>query len=931
MGLLFVLSSQNVFADPVPDPDAPIIVQPNPDNPDAAEPPEDGAVTTDATCYDQVGGIGWLICPVTGTLAKAIDSVYHIIEDLIRVNPISTDQDSPIYLVWEYVRNITNVLFIIFILVVIYSQLTGLGLTNYGIKKVLPRIIIAAILVNLSYIICALAVDVSNVIGQALGSIFTNIYEIATAGETISYSVGEIAGSILGTVAVGAGITIGGLVLAGGIGAALWMLVPVIFAGIVAVVSALITMAARQALIIILIMIAPLAFVAYLLPNTEKLFKKWKDILLQMLIFYPIFAVLFGASQLASWVIISSATNIFGVILGIAVQVLPLFFSFSLMKMSKTILGSISTGIGKLAAPAQKGISTWADSNRSSAKQKHQATSRLPSASLSRYLADRKLRREEDAAKYAETNKLRGQANSAESIYHKDNRLNRRLNRAGTLTNRGQRLYGIQGDNLVNQGKIKKIAGDFDEGYNTTEAYGSENADKRIRNRAQFNRLTKNNEQIISGVDANKLQDARAESIKLSNLESYANRIESARELAALTERTDRTAAEDARLVELQTASNAGRLQAINDTAGALGEKGINNIIASAIAMKIKADHDARDNYNTLFEQTARTKEILARYKHSIQSGNYNEMEAAIDNLATRGDFDLIVEGLVQHGTADNLNLSMQKHLADVLIKYKADSAPLATYAKALNVRRGKAANGQPIDEFISFEDFASGKHRPGDSADIAAGLTLSALLGDIADPVVAATQDRNTFDFILDLAKKGNLQINPNDPETMLGFKLKQIRSAASSGRMDGEQLTNLNALLTGGISSLKMPTDTSDPNYGKLVKKFNETKEFADSHRDAIQSNTRKYLQLMSAGQLSFMKEATFNALNRTTKYLSGEYSEADLIDPNSALNNDEIIHDDIKALLNTAITGVEKPSAAAMRGAMNPEIARKLGLNL
>ena len=398
VGLIF--ASQNVYADPPdPAPDTPAIIVPGPENPEPETPDapeEDEGLTTDATCYDQVGGIGWLICPITGTLAKAIDSIYGIIESLLQVNPISTETDSPIYLVWGYIRNVTNIIFIIFLLIVIYSQLTGFGITNYGIKKVLPRIIIAAILVNLSYIICAVAVDISNILGSSLGAVFTNIYEVATAGETVRYSVGDIAGTILGTVAVGTGATIAGLAIVGGVGAALWMLVPIIFAGIIAVITALVVLAARQALVIILIMIAPLAFVAYLLPNTEKWFKKWKDILLQMLIFYPMFAVLFSASQLASWVIISSATNIFGIILGIAVQILPLFLAFSLLKMSNTILGSISTGIQKLTAPAQKGVAGWASSRSAAAKARHLANNRTPSARLSNYMAYRKTLRESD-------------------------------------------------------------------------------------------------------------------------------------------------------------------------------------------------------------------------------------------------------------------------------------------------------------------------------------------------------------------------------------------------------------------------------------------------------------------------------------------------------------------------------------------------------
>ena len=40
-----------------------------------------------------------------------------------------------IYEIWKYCLSITNIVFVIFLLVVIYSQLTGMGISNYGIKK----------------------------------------------------------------------------------------------------------------------------------------------------------------------------------------------------------------------------------------------------------------------------------------------------------------------------------------------------------------------------------------------------------------------------------------------------------------------------------------------------------------------------------------------------------------------------------------------------------------------------------------------------------------------------------------------------------------------------------------------------------------------------------------------------------------------------
>ena len=349
------------------------------------------------TCYDQIEGIGWLVCPSTGVFANAIDSIYGIIENLLTVKPLTTDSDSPIYIVWQYARDITNIVFIIMLLVVVWSQLTGVGINNYGIKKVLPRLIIAAVMVNLSFIICSLAVDASNILGATLRGFFSTVQEnaIASGGANISAGIswGDLVAGLIGGGTV-AGLAIG---LSGGIGAFLWMLIGAVIAGLLAVFVGLVTIALRQAVVFGLVMVAPLAFVCYLLPNTEKWFQKWKDALFSMLIFYPMFSALFGAAQLAGWALIASANgNAFWTILGMAVQVVPLFLSVSLMKMSSTVLGTVSNKLNNLAAKPSLAAKNWADSHREQHRQYHIANSVMPSASLRRYLDNRKHLRETD-------------------------------------------------------------------------------------------------------------------------------------------------------------------------------------------------------------------------------------------------------------------------------------------------------------------------------------------------------------------------------------------------------------------------------------------------------------------------------------------------------------------------------------------------------
>ena len=69
---------------------------PNPDTP-VVEEPEETDPEEIPTCYDQVGGLGWLICPGTGFLANVIDGAYEVLENLLRVNPLPTDNDSPMH------------------------------------------------------------------------------------------------------------------------------------------------------------------------------------------------------------------------------------------------------------------------------------------------------------------------------------------------------------------------------------------------------------------------------------------------------------------------------------------------------------------------------------------------------------------------------------------------------------------------------------------------------------------------------------------------------------------------------------------------------------------------------------------------------------------------------------------------------------------
>lgn len=296
-----------------------------------------------------IEGVGWIVCSLSNFLAEGMDFIFGVLTNFMEVQPINvSNTDGDLYIAWDIMRNIANVAFIIAFTIIIYSQLTSFGVSNYGLKKLLPRLIISAILVNMSFVISAIAVDISNIFGYSLQDIFMQI-----RNDSFGIDEGTWSESVTDWKTVTAVVLSGGTAAAVGIGSlivstggtatgAIFLLLPALVGLLLAVLVVILILAARQAIIIILVIIAPLAFVAYLLPNTEKWFDKWKDVFMTMLIFFPAFSVVFGGSQLAGAVIIQNASSLLVVILGMIVQVAPLVITPLILKFSGNLLGKIA-------------------------------------------------------------------------------------------------------------------------------------------------------------------------------------------------------------------------------------------------------------------------------------------------------------------------------------------------------------------------------------------------------------------------------------------------------------------------------------------------------------------------------------------------------------------------------------------------------------
>lgn len=295
-------------------------------------------------CDASIGAVGWIVCPVVTFLAKSMDFIYGVLTNFLVVKTVTGDTNSSIYQLWVILRDVANICFVIVFLVIVYSQLTGLGINNYGIKHMLPRLIIAAILVNVSYWICAIGVDASNLLGYSIHSVFMGVMERVNVISNYSGVAIPTWEQITVAILSGGAIAVGGYaILSVGITGAIALLVPFVVGAMISALVALIVLAARQALITCLVIISPLAFVAYVLPNTEKYFDKWRGALMTLLVMFPIFSAIFSGAQLAGMAIVQNARgNILTVLLGMAVQVAPIVITPLLIKLSGNIIGRVA-------------------------------------------------------------------------------------------------------------------------------------------------------------------------------------------------------------------------------------------------------------------------------------------------------------------------------------------------------------------------------------------------------------------------------------------------------------------------------------------------------------------------------------------------------------------------------------------------------------
>jgi len=186
---------------------------------------------------------------------------------------------------WVIVRDLVNMFFVLILLAIALA--TILRVESYGIKALLPKLIIVAVLINFSLVIAGAVIDFSQVL--------THFFYDEIRGDTgISGQIAKMI-NIQKVWELNDEAAIPEKIAAGVSG--IVMTIFSIFFGIILILAATFVIGAgafflivRLIMLWILLILAPLAWFLWILPNTSNLFRQWWNSFLKWTFFAPIYA-----------------------------------------------------------------------------------------------------------------------------------------------------------------------------------------------------------------------------------------------------------------------------------------------------------------------------------------------------------------------------------------------------------------------------------------------------------------------------------------------------------------------------------------------------------------------------------------------------------------------------------------------------------------
>lgn len=317
-------------------------------NPDMAiQDPELNNTTAneDACPIDDKSALSWILCPLVElgdkTIARLRDSIARFMytpnEQLFGNEGI---QDG-----YAKFRNLGLGLIVIAGLFMIITQALGFEIFDaYMLRKVLPRLIIAAIGIAVSFQLLQFIVGIFNDLGLFAHKVIASLVPPNTAVEFQDF--GATARDNVGAGVAAVGILALGLLWLGPFG-----LLSLIGTIVLALLLGIFVFAIREMIVMIAILMAPLGIAAYVLPGTQKIWSFWKNALITSLVMFPLIMAFIGAGEMLSNLLGGQGSDDYMKVLAVIVRYAPYFMLPFAFKMA----GGLMTTIFSIANDRSRG------------------------------------------------------------------------------------------------------------------------------------------------------------------------------------------------------------------------------------------------------------------------------------------------------------------------------------------------------------------------------------------------------------------------------------------------------------------------------------------------------------------------------------------------------------------------------------------------
>lgn len=323
----------------------------------------DGSSSNDA-CGENTHGLqlAWLICPAIDAMGGLTDGLVDLFEGqlsfTVSQNLGNADSQTRVRTTWALMKNLASAFLVIIMLLMVFAQAFGGGpMDAYTVKKMLPRLVIAVIAIQISWYIFAWVIDFVNAIGNGIADLLFlpfggsgnmhlgNLFDNAKVGAEFTGPAGWLGMAAI----IGFGI------------ADLPMLLIILLGAVVALVAALVTLMFRKILIIMLLILVPLALLAWILPGTQRYWKMWWDNFIKVLFMFPLVVTLVAAGRIFAYVAGTQDNGDFGGFLNFLMVMVgyfgPLFIIPKTFKWGGQMMqmagNGINQGLNKISSPGK--------------------------------------------------------------------------------------------------------------------------------------------------------------------------------------------------------------------------------------------------------------------------------------------------------------------------------------------------------------------------------------------------------------------------------------------------------------------------------------------------------------------------------------------------------------------------------------------------